>query len=261
MTDFDKIVNEFSTVDSVKAILLAGSRTSGNGDKLSDYDLYVYTDKTVDLGFRKDIAKKYSKDSELDNKFFEDGDEMILEDNGCVLDIMYRSPDWIEGMIENVWVKHYASMGYTTCFLHNVNTSKILYEEGGWFSALQEKIGTGYPQDLADNIIRKNLPMLKEKKYSSYYDQIKKAIERKDYLSLNHRISAFFSSYFDVLFALNKVFHPGEKRLVEYAKKNCTTIPEDFEKDVNAVLCADYDLILQKLNVLLLHLYEVVETQ
>lgn len=258
MSDFEMIVNELSKIESVKAIALSGSASTDCKDELSDYDIYIYTDNEIDLNLRKEIAAKYSKDSELNNRYWETGDEMIIKDEGKIIDIMYRNPNWIEGMIENVWSKHYASVGYTTCFLHNVKSSKILYDKDGWFLELQKKVSTAYPQILADNIIEKNLPLLKEKKYSSFYDQIKKAIERKDYVSLNHRITAFFASYFDVLFALNKIFHPGEKRLVQYVRSKCGTIPANFEQDVNAVLCASEELVLAKINVLLMHLYEVV---
>ena len=38
-------------------------------------------------------------------------------------------------------------------------------------------------------------------------------------------------SYFDVIFALNKLTHPGEKRMVEYALKNAKTLPKDFSEN------------------------------
>lgn len=43
------------------------------------------------------------------------------------------------------------------------------------------------------------------------------AIVRQDPVSLNHRIAAWLASYFDILFAINGQFHPGEKRLLTYA--------------------------------------------
>ena len=69
----------------------------------------------------------------------------------------------------------------------------------------------------------------------SYYDQINSAVERDDFVSVNHRCAAFLASYFDIVFALNRVLNPGEKKLVQFAKNNCKVLPEDFESDVNTL--------------------------
>ncbi len=53
--------------------------------------------------------------------------------------------------------------------------------------------------------------LISDKKNASYLDQIKLAVKRNDPISVNHRIAAFMASYFDIIFALNKVYHPGEK--------------------------------------------------
>lgn len=55
-------------------------------------------------------------------------------------------------------------------------------------------------------------------KLPSYDRQIKKAQERGDIVSVNHRITAFLESYFDVIFALNRQTHPGEKDRFSSAK-------------------------------------------
>lgn len=229
-----EIANHYAQLDCVFAVVQAGSRTSGQSDELSDYDIYVYSDMEIPVEFRTELAKMYSNDYEIDNRYFETGDEWNLkaEYGASGMDFMFRSINWIQDCIENVYNKHYASNGYTTCFLHNVATSKILYDKNGWFKGLQDKIARGYPKELRNNIIKRNMMLLKDKKNASYLEQIKFAVKRNDPVSINHRISAFLASYFDVLFAVNEIFHPGEKRLIKYAKQHCKTLPQNFEEDL-----------------------------
>ena len=40
----------------------------------------------------------------------------------------------------------------------------------------------------------------------------------------------------NIIFALNRIYHPGEKRLVEIVKRRCSIIPNDFERNINLLL-------------------------
>lgn len=78
-------------------------------------------------------------------------------------------------------------------------------------------------------------------KYCSYMEMGNHYWEYEDNCTLNngtdidilHRTTAFLESYFDIIFALNRLTHPGEKRLVELCKKNCVILPERFEENLN----------------------------
>ena len=48
--------------------------------------------------------------------------------------------------------------------------------------------------------------------------------------------SGLLASYFDIIFALNRLTHPGEKRLVSLCKSNCKILPENFEENISALL-------------------------
>ena len=71
---------------------------------------------------------------------------------------------------------------------------------------------------------------------SCYLKQIRTAVVRVDPVSLNHRVAAWLASYFDILFAINGRFHPGEKRLLIYAEE-LPILPERALSDVGD-LCA-----------------------
>ena len=125
--------------------------------------------------------------------------------------------------------------GYTTCMWHNLLYSKILYDRNGNFKKVQGRFNVHYPEQLKTNIIQQNMRLLTQN-LPSYDKQIKKALKRNDLLSINHRITAFLESYFDIIFALNELTHPGEKRMLSYVKKHAKILPENFEENIQILL-------------------------
>lgn len=253
----NKMVEDYKQLEEVDAIVLGGSSTAKNADNRSDYDIYIYCKKEPDVEKRRQIALKYSDNPEIDNHYFETGDVYYLRETGKPIDIMYRSLDGIYQNIKWVWLEGNASLGYTTCFVDNVNKSEILFDRRGDFQKLQKLTQTPYPDKLAQNIIKKNFSFLKDVMFS-YYDQINSAVNRKDYVSVNHRTAAFLASYFDIIFAKNKVLNPGEKKLVPFALKNCKILPEDFEKDVNTLAVGPVETRLQTAEKMVENLREIL---
>ena len=99
---------------------------------------------------------------------------------------------------------------------------------------------------------------MKDKPFASYYEQIEKALKRNDVVSVNHRISAFLASYFDVIFAINELLHPGEKRLIQYAKDNCKILPKDFEENIVNILKQSNENTLNILNTMTKNLKDLL---
>lgn len=174
-----KMVEDYRKLDGVEAIVLGGSSSAKSADNRSDFDIYIYAKHEPDVEKRREIALKYSTKPEIDNHYFETGDTYKLNQTGKPIDIMYRNPEFIENNIKWVWQECNASLGYTTCFVDNVNKSEILYDKNGWFKNLQKITQSPYPDKLANNIIKKNYDYLKDVMFS-YYDQLETAIKRND---------------------------------------------------------------------------------
>ena len=253
----DKMVEDYSKFEEVTAIALGGSSTSNTDDKASDYDIYIYCTKEPDVKARRLIAAKYADKMEIDNHYFETGDVYVLRDTNKPIDIMYRSIDGIESNIKWVWDECNACLGYTTCFVDNVNKSEILFDRTGWFAALQNRTRQKYPDKLAENIINKNFAYLKDVMFS-FYAQLASAVSRNDLVSVNHRTSAFLASYFDVIFARNRILHPGEKKLVKFAISHCKILPENFECDINIMVTGTIDERLKKADELVENLRKIL---
>lgn len=229
------LVQRLARLDGVRGVLLGGSRAQGGAEPDSDYDLYVYQDRPIDLAARRALAAELFAECEVNNQFWETEDDGYLRQGRIAVDIVYRDLEFVAGNLYAKLERFEADVGYTTCIWGNFCGSRILFDRDGVIASLQQRYSRRYPPELKRNIIRKNYPLLKEQ-IPAYYHQIAKALGRGDAVSVNHRTAAFFASYFDILFALNEMAHPGEKRLLRTVREQCAKVPEHCEADVLAVL-------------------------
>ena len=231
IVDVEKLFEELSNISQVEAIALGGSRATGRNDEKSDYDVYVYLSDCVDEDVRRSILEKYCKYMEIGNSFWELEDDVTLKD-GIDMDIIYRNMADFESMVSSVVDDCVAWNGYTTCMWHNLITSKIVFDKTGKLQEMQKKYKVPYPKKLKENIISNNMKLLSGM-LPSFDTQIEKAENRNDFVSVNHRVAEFLASYFDIIFALNEMTHPGEKRMQSICAKECKILPNNFDENLN----------------------------
>lgn len=227
---FETLWHEFANLPEVTAIALGGSRAGENYDEKSDYDLYLYCTKLPSETVRREILERTCSYMEIGNAFWELEDDCTLKD-GIDIDILYRDMESFQESLSFVVEKGNACNGYTTCMWHNLLNSKILYDAEGKLSDMKKRFTVPYPAQLKANIIDRNWKLL-HGYLPSYDGQVKKAALRNDFVAVNHRVAAFMESYFDIIFALNEMTHPGEKREVQLAKQNAHILPERFEENI-----------------------------
>lgn len=228
--DVQEIYDKFQSLEQVEALALGGSRASGNNDEKSDYDLYVYVTANIEDSVREAILSEYCEQMEIGNKYWEYEDNVILK-NGVGMDIIYRTADDFDRFMKFVLEDGHPMNGYTTCFWHNIKTAEIIFDKTGKYTELKKRCTIPYPQKLKKNIIDRNMKLLSGT-LPSYDKQIKKAFDRHDFVSINHRVTGFLESYFDVIFAVNEMTHPGEKKLVKICREQCKILPERFEENI-----------------------------
>ena len=168
---------------------------------------------------------------EIGNQYWEHEDNCVLKNN-IDIDILYRDLDSFCEGVSDVAEKFQAHNGYTTCMWHNLLNSKIICDKNGRLKKAKERFDIPYPDQLRDNIIKRNNNLLYAA-MPAYSLQIKKACARNDRVSILHRTAAFLESYFDVLFAMNRQTHPGEKRLIELCKEKCKALPKNIEVNLD----------------------------
>lgn len=230
------IAARFAQIPLVEAVALTGSQMMGVADASSDIDLYIYIQHDIPVAERMAAAEPYRDGAEFNVQFWGTEDFWYDADTGIRVEAIYMWQSFIEDDLERVLRRHDAWTGYSTAFMHSVRSGRILFDRNGWLARMQAD-AQQYPAALRDAIIAKNHPILRRVS-SSYLQQIKSAVERRDLVSLNHRVAAFLASYFDILFALNDAPHPGEKRLLHYAETLCPKHPPRLRQQVEALIAS-----------------------
>ncbi|MGI6375080.1 MAG: nucleotidyltransferase domain-containing protein [Anaerolineae bacterium] len=233
-----ELARRFGALAEVRAVAAGGSVATGAAGPGSDLDLYVFTAGEPPLAARRAMVAALGDGGrvELDLRYWDPGDAWFSA-AGVEVDVVYWDARWIGEQLERVLTRHEPSVGYSTCHWRTLRHMLPLFDRDGWLARLQARAQAPYPQALADAIIARNHPLLRDA-IPCYRAQIAKALARGDDVSVNHRVAALLASYFDVLFALNRELHPGEKRLVAAAQAQCERLPAQLAGDVAAVLAA-----------------------
>lgn len=258
---FLELVDEFSKNNYVEAILLCGSKILDEFDENCDYDLYVYSEIEIPLDFREKIANKYFNYVEINNSPLKKEDQGIFKKINTQIDIIYRSIQQVEKMLKELTIRHGALTGYTTCYWENILKSDILYDKNNKLSHMKKKFDVDYPEELRKNIIKKNFPFL-SRVAPVYASEIKKALKRNDLIRVNNKINEFFESYFDIIFAINRKLHTGEKDLLKITTKRLKYLPKNMEIDIKELFEGLYNQrfdTMNKLNKILNNLKELLK--
>jgi hypothetical protein len=230
-----EIGNAFGAITGVEAVTWCGSSATGSADTYSDFDLYVYTHAPVSIEGQEAVIAKRAIDRQLNNTFWELEDEWI-EPGGRRFNSMYRDCTHAVHEIEERLDRHSALLGYTTAYCFSMANGFIPYDARDWMSSVQACLREPFPEPLARSIIAKNRPVLGGGMQSCYLVQMNAAIARSDLISLNHRTAVWIASYTDILFAANRRYHPGEKRLLTYLA-DLSRRPEGAVEDITK-LCS-----------------------
>jgi hypothetical protein len=235
------IAREVGRLPGLFAFAVGGSSTRqvGGTDAASDIDLYAFVQGPLEREARETLieALGVSERQDLGVDYWGASDQWVDPGSGRHIDLMYFEPEWMRQEIEGVLDQHRVRLGYTTSFCYTMAHATSVLDPHGWLTQMRRKCREPYPELLREKIVAANHRAMRGI-LSSYEAQIRKAAARGDLVSLNHRIAALVASYFDIVFAVNRRLHPGEKRLVALAQDLCPQRPEGMEGDLEAVLAS-----------------------
>lgn len=223
----------------IRAVFIGGSRATGAADETSDTDLYALYRGGAPSGASRAQALAPLADEGRVREETAWGIEDHLSIDGRSVEVVYLDVDALG--VEAFYGVGAEPSGYTTAFLHTLARGLTLADPDGELAAIQARLGT-YPEATRARILAQAPRELAE-----YVATLSKAQRRGDWTGVTNRRAAFQAAWFDLLFAVNRVYHPGEKRLLTHAATCAVGVDELTERWTVASLAAADDARLPDL--------------
>ncbi len=214
--DLAPVARSLVTLPGVRAVFVGGSRASGLADEASDTDLYALHRGALAGPAAREAALLPHADSMV-TSIDTWGPESHFAIAGQEVEVVYLD---LAGLaLDTFYGAGAAPTGYTTAFLHTLAHGRPVADPHGELAAIQARLTT-YPEATRRRILEQAPGEL-----ASYIDQLRKAQSRGDWTNVTSRRAAIQATWFDLLFALNRVYHPGEKRLLTHLER-CPLAPD-----------------------------------
>lgn len=231
-----RLADAIADLPGIFGVTLGGSVASGMADAASDLDLHVY--------WRAPLASSEEREDRLCH-VADKGSMTIgvtywgLEDHlnigGRPVELVYVNLDELRSDIEQAYDEGLNGEGFVTAQFYYLNTGRVFYDPAGELSMLQERLRASYPEPTRQLLLRNN-PFLLQ----TYMEHLNKAQQRGDLLYVQHRRYTVQMVFFNLLFSLNRLYHPGEKRMLIHGE-SCPIKPDRMAERWNQVarLAAD----------------------
>ena len=218
-----QIVGAVADLPGFTAISLGGSVANGLADQNSDLDLHVYW--RAPLAAPAERAARLARVADpgsVDVEILDWGREDNLRIGGRRAELIYMPLDELCAEVEQAYGQGLITEGYTTARLFYVASGQPLHDPAGELSALRERLLSGSPEPTRRLLLRYHPALLRV-----YLGHLRLAQSRGDLLAVQHRRYTVQMVFFNLLFALNRRYHPGEKRLLIHGER-CPLRPADL---------------------------------
>lgn len=206
-------------IPGVIAVSLGGSLANDLADEQSDIDLHVYWRAPLAATAERAVCLAAVADpGTIVREVGDWGLEDHLVVGGRLAELVYVELGdlWVE--VERAYGEGLAGEGFTTAVLTFAAQGRPLLDPQGELAALRARLVT-YPEPTRARVLGSHPRLL-----HAYLGQFRKAQGRHDLLFAQHRRYTIQMVFFNLLFALNRRFHPGEKRLLVHSER-CSLRP------------------------------------
>lgn len=219
-----RVAGMVGQLSGVVAVALGGSAGSGLADAASDLDFYVYWEAPLASPDERAAHLAAIADAgSLRVGVTSWGLEDWFAVGGRPVELVYVAWGDVPAEIEWAYREGLTGEGFTTARLYTVARGRPLHDPAGLLGAARERLNRAYPEATRAALLRRQPALLEV-----YLKQLRVAQGRGDLLFAQHRRYTLQMVFFDLLFALNCQYHPGEKRLLAHATR-CPLRPVDCE--------------------------------
>lgn len=219
----------YAVFPEVEAIALVGSQTDLLSDAESDLNLALFLACPLDLALRQAVVAGFARQGPgLDPVQSEFRDTWFDKATGRCVDVQFHLQhdvaEYVTDLLEN---PHVPATRLSTRMLHVLSACEILFDRSFWLENMRGFVSRPFPQSLQRALIDLHTPFVVPGP-RSLLRQLEIAQKRQDELGLITACSSFCHHYFEVLFALNGVYFPGNKRLTHQVLSRCEILPPEF---------------------------------
>lgn len=218
-----RVALAIAAMPGLVAVSLGGSAGTGLADATSDLDLHVYW--RSELAPADDRAARIAQAAdpgsiEVDVRYW--GLEDHLRVDGQLVELVYVNLDELQQDIARAYGEGLNGEGYVTAQFFYIANSVLIHDPSGELHTLRERLLAGYPEPTRQLLLRHNPFLLR-----FYIKHVRQAQGRGDLLFVQHRRYTVQMVFFNLLFALNRRYNPGEKRLLIHGER-CPTRPHNL---------------------------------
>lgn len=220
----NRIVAQVAGLPGFVAISLGGSAATGLDDAASDLDLHVYWRAPLaDTDQRVERLARVADAGSVQANILTWGLEDHIRVGGRLVELVYLSLDDLLAEARRAYGEGLIGEGFTTALLFCAARGRPLHDATGELAALRERLLAEYPEPTRRLLLQHHPDLLRV-----YLKHLRLAQSRGDLLSVQQRRATVQMVFFNLLFALNRRYHPGEKRLLVHSL-SCPLRPAECE--------------------------------
>jgi len=220
-------------LDGIRAVSLGGSRALGMDDAASDTDLYAwYRGPLVAAELRHEALRGLTDDGV--HPFDAFGPEDHWHSDRRLFEVVYVDLDDIWAQISRARGVGLDGEVCATAFLHTAYASVPIADPHAELDQLHADLTTFPEATRAVQLLR--LPVMADE----FASQLRGAQSRQDWPMVVRRRAGLLDVTVSLLFALNRRYHPGEKRLLAHVA-SCDVRPINVADRLRAACVAAPD--------------------